>query len=240
MDLNLPPTTPELTDSAYQNASAPQAAPEQPVTEEVQAAPLIPVLRKPRIRVGRLLILVLGILTILGSLAYGGYRAYRYLTSQKQPSADTVPVSQFLPVSLYLNEVPFSFYSHTSWRSNLPTKDSPVLRIYPAGDPVTSNGKEVAALSIQVFDNPRGLTAKQLGAALDKQLGKDSGLVQEGSIGIGLQTSVVSRKLGGATVFVSLPNKKYMTIEQPLLDKPSDQDKSVEIYQVFTRTIRID
>lgn len=248
MDLNLPPTPPQPESSDYQNASmlqvpietpAPAAvSPEQPPVAE--QPPLIPVLRKPRIRFGRLLILIFGILALIAGISYGGFRAYRFYAESKKEPTSTVPTSQYLPVSMYLNEVPFSYYSHISWRTELPRKTDDPLRISPPGDPVKSNGKETSALTIQILDNPRGLSAKQLGIALDRQLGSDSVLLKEETVGVGLQSCVVGRKSGGATIFITLPNKKYMMIEQPLLEKDSDNDASAEIYQVFTRTLRID
>ncbi len=248
MDLNLPPTTPQPDESTYQNASTLPVVPEPTPLEqvplqqptEVQAPPLIPVLRKPRLRIGRLIILILCILAILAGLSYGGFRAYRYFSERQKTTTTTGTTVEFLPVSLYLNEVPFTFSTHISWRTELPTSSSQTLRIYPSGDTITSHGKEAAAVTIQIFDNPKGLTAKQLGTVLDKQLGKETGLLQEGTIGIGLQTYAVGRKSGDVTIFVSLPNKKYMTIEQPLFEKASDSDKATEIYRVFTRSLRID
>ncbi|CAN5116930.1 hypothetical protein BH11PAT4_BH11PAT4_7820 [soil metagenome] len=238
MELNFPenPPQPEVQ-PAYQDASQVPT----PVVLAPEPAPLIPVLRKPRILVGRLIIFSITCAVLIGGAAYGIAQAYHSFNQRNTTTTSDPETSQRVTVATTLNSVPLLFSYDPNSEVTLPTKTRQELLINLKSRQLQSGGKDVPAVRVTIKDNTTNKSSEQLAFEHQRLLGNGKAVSMSiSAVGQGLN-SYVSREISGATTsFTALPNGKYMVIEKPNISDKDDMATVTRVHDLFGQTVSFD
>jgi hypothetical protein len=244
MELNLPESAeqPEVIPSqpSYRDASS-FSLPPITTAPPAEPVPLIPVLRKPRILVGRLVVFSITSIAILCGAGYGSLQGYRYLVKPEATvdGPDSITFQRFT-VATSLNSVPFLFSYDSNSEVVFPTKTKPQLTISLVKRQLQSNGKDVFPLRVTILDNVGNKSSNDLASAHQRSLGDAALSVKIATVGIGIPATVSRAQGGASTTFASLSNGTYIVIEQPYFTDDTDRALVTKMHNLFIQSLRFE